>query len=419
MRGALLDLRPLRDHRAFRRLWIGTTLSGFGGQFGGFAVVFFVWDRTHDPALVGLLGLVTAVPLITVALVGSAFVDHVDRRRLAAGATWGLLATSLLMAVTAVTASPVGVMLALAAAHSGLSALAYPALRAFVPVLLPAPRLAAGLALNHLSFQLAMLLGPAAAGVVVALAGTPVCFVVDAASFGAALIGIAGLPRVTGSSGGGAGLRAVGAGLLFAVRTRPVAGALLADLCATLLAMPVALFPVVNSEKFGGSPATLGLFLTALGVGGAVASVLSGLSTRAGRPGLVLLACGAVWGAALAFTGLAPTLPAALACLAVAGAADTWAVVARGTVVQSSTPDAFQGRVAALEHVVGVAGPELGNLRAGLLASATSGATALVIGGLTCLVGTALLATLGSPLRRATIQPPTPAAVEAGQAVDL
>ena len=105
MRGALVDLRPLRDHPTFRRLWLGRTLSGFGGQFGGFAVVFYVWDSTHNPALVGLIGLVSAVPLVVVALLGSAFVDHVDRRRLAAGATWGLLATSLLMAVATVTTS--------------------------------------------------------------------------------------------------------------------------------------------------------------------------------------------------------------------------------------------------------------------------------------------------------------------------
>ena len=406
MRAALLDLRPLREHPTFRRLWLGSTLSGFGGQFGGFAVVYYVWDRTRNPALVGLIGLVTAVPLVMVALLGSAFVDHVDRRRLAGRATLGLLATSLLMAVTAVTASPVWVMLVLAGAHCALSALAYPALRAFTPLLLPPERLAAGLALNHLSFQLAMLLGPATAGLLTGAAGTTACFVVDAVSFGAALLGIAGLPRLTGSPGGGAGLSAVRDGIRFAVRTRPVAGALLADLCATLLAMPAAVFPVVNQEKFGGSPRTLGLFVTAIGVGGALASLLSGLSTRHTRPGLLLLACGGVWGLGLALAGVVDTLPAVLACLALAGAADTWAVVARGTVVQSSTPDAYLGRVAALEHVVGVAGPELGNLRAGLVASATSGSAALVTGGLACVLGTVLLATVIRPLRTTAVPPP-------------
>jgi len=398
-----VDLRPLRESRAFRGLWLGTTLSGFGGQFGAFAVTFHVWERTRDPAVVGLVGLAGAVPLIAVALLGSAFTDQVDRRRLAAAATAGQLVTSLLLALVAATRGPVWVVLVLTAAGAGLSALSAPALRAYVPVLLPAERLAAGLALKHLSFQLAMLVGPAAAGLVTAAAGTPACFLVDAATFGAARAGIAGLPPARGTTGG-AGARAVVEGLRFAVRTARVRGALLSDLCATLLAMPVALFPVLNEERFGGSPRTLGLFLTAVGVGGAVASVLSGLSTRYARPGVLLLACGAVWGGALAGAGLATSLVAVLACLAVAGAADTWAVVARGTVVQSSTPDSHLGRIAALEHVVGVAGPELGNLRAGLVASVTSGGAALVVGGLACVAGTSLIAALIRPLR----SPPLP-----------
>ena len=80
---ALADLSPLRDNRTFRRLWLGTTASGFGGQFGSFAVIYYVWDRTHSAAVVGLVGLAVGVPLIALALAGSAFADHVDRRQLA------------------------------------------------------------------------------------------------------------------------------------------------------------------------------------------------------------------------------------------------------------------------------------------------------------------------------------------------
>ncbi|HEX6920339.1 MAG TPA: MFS transporter, partial [Actinomycetes bacterium] len=122
------------------------------------------------------------------------------------------------------------------------------------------------------------------------------------------------------------------------------------------------------------------------------ASMLSGSVSRSARPGRVLLACGAGWGAALALVGLVSPLPAVLALLAVAGAADTWAVISRGTVVQSSTPDAVRGRVAALEQVVGVAGPQVGGFRAGLVAAASGGSAAILSGGLACLAAVALLA---------------------------
>ena len=180
------------------------------------------------------------------------------------------------------------------------------------------------------------------------------------------------------------------------------------DLSATLLAMPIALFPLVNEIRFGGDPQTLGLFLSAVAVGGITAGLLSGTVTRRRRAGLVQLAAAAVWGLALAGFGLAGPLWLALGCLAVAGAADTVSVVTRSALVQLETPDAYRGRVSSVEHVIGVAGPELGNFRGGLLASATSASFSLVFGGLSALLAIAAVAAANAPLRAYR----TPAAAE-------
>jgi len=402
---ALVDLRPLRENRTYRRLWLGSTASGFGSQFGGFATIYYVWQHTRSAAMVGLVGLVSAVPLIVLALAGSAFVDHVDRRRLALTCTWIQLLVSAAMTVVAFTdLGGVPAMLLLVAVSSGSSALGQPARQTFMPALLSGERLAAGLALNHSSFQLAMLLGPAAAGALTAAFGLPWCFAFDTVTFTAALIGLTGLPAGLTGGEGPAGVAAVKAGLRYAVRTPQVRGALLADLAAMLFAMPFALFPVINSEHFGGRPEVLGLFTTGVAVGGVTASILSGLATRRRHPGVVLLVCGSVWAVSLGAAGVVTHLPAVLALLACAGAADTWAVVSRGTVVQTVTPDAYRGRVSSLEFVAGVAGPQLGNLRAGLVGAATSGGAALAIGGLTGLAATALIAVTVPALRRFTIE---------------
>jgi MFS family permease len=398
---ALVDVRPLRENRTFRRLWVGTTASGFGSQFGQFATLYYVWQRTHSAAVVGLVGLVSAAPLIVIALAGSAFADHIDRRRLALRCTWLQLLVSVGMTGVAFTGvGGVPAMLLLVAVTSGASALGVPARQTFMPALLAGDRLAAGLALNHSSFQLAMLLGPAAAGGLTAAFGLPWCFAFDALTFTAALIGLTGLPAGLTRGEGPPGFAAVKAGISYASRTPEVRGALLADLAATIFAMPVALFPVINAEHFGGRPEVLGLFTTAVAVGGVGASVLSGLATRRRHPGVVLLACGSIWSVSLGLAGLATHLYAVLALLAIAGAADTWAVVSRGTVIQTVTPDVYRGRVSSLEHVAGVAGPQLGNLRAGLIAAATSGAASLAIGGLTGVTATALIAVTTPALRR-------------------
>ncbi|MBL7258301.1 MFS transporter [Paractinoplanes lichenicola] len=397
----LTDLRPLRENSTFRRLWLGTTASGFGGQFGAFAVVFYIWDTTHSKVAVGLVGLATGVPLIVLALVGSAFTDHVDRRLLALRCTAAQIVVTTAMTVVAFTdAGGVPAMLGLVAVQSALSALIGPARQSFVPALLTGERLAAGLALNNLSFQIAMLLGPAAAGALTAVAGVGWCLAFDALTFLAALIGLAGLPAGVPPSAGVPGFRAVKDGLAYAARTPPVRGALLADLAATLFAMPVVLFPVINDERFGGRPEILGLFTTALAVGGVTAALLSGLATRQGRPGRLLLICGSIWAVALGLAGTATSLPLFLCLLALAGAADTWAVVSRGTVIQTITPPGYRGRISSLEHIAGAAGPQLGNLRAGLAAAATSGAAALALGGATALVATGLIAATTPALRR-------------------
>jgi predicted MFS family arabinose efflux permease len=200
------------------------------------------------------------------------------------------------------------------------------------------------------------------------------------------------------------GLRGVADGLRFLGGSAPLRGALLTDLAATVLSMPASLFPLINAERFGGDPRTLGLFLTALAVGGVAASLLSGTFTRLPHPGLVMLFASAVWGVSMAVLGLSPNPWVGLGVLVLAGAADTVAVVSRGTVVQLSTPDAMLGRVVAAEQVTGQAGPDIGSMRAGLVAAATSGTFALVSGGLLCLAVVALIGLSTPQLRRRTTE---------------
>jgi MFS family permease len=415
LRHALVDTGPLRSSPAFRRLWLGRTLSAFGSQMTLVAVMVQVWQTTRSTAWTGAVGLAQAIPLIALGLFAGALADRADRRKVYLLATSGQAACSLLLALQGFLGGlPAAALLGLVALQSCCVAAAGPASRTFVSHLLPAPRLAAGLALERVSFQGAMLLGPALGGVVAGGPGVGACYLIDAVTFLAALHGAFGLPRMAAGEDAAVrpGLRGVVDGLAFLGRTPVVRGALLTDLAATVLSMPISLFPVVNAERFGGSPRFLGLFLTALAVGGVLASAFSGTFTRLARPGLTMLCGSAAWGAALALFGLTPSAWAGLAFLVVAGAADTVAVVSRATVVQTHTPRDLLGRVSAAEQIVGQAGPDVGNLRGGLVAEATSGPAALVSGGLLCLAAVVLLAASTPALRgRAPASPalsPTP-----------
>ena len=397
-----VDTRTLRSSPAFRRLWIGTTASAFGGQLTVVAVLYQTWELTGSPVWVGAIGIFHAVPMIVMGLVGGALADAVDRWLLVIISTTGAMTVALLLAVQSIGGSSVAVVLGLVAASASFTSIGGPARKTFIATTLHRDQIAGGIALSHLSFQGAMLAGPAVAGIVVASWGLPVCYLVDAATFGIALYGIARLPRGRVASSGKASLAEILAGWRYIARRPALNGSFLTDLAATVLAMPIALFPMINDERFGGRPETLGVFFSMIAVGGIAAGLLSGLVTRAGRPGTVQLAAAAIWGAALAGFGLAGPLWVALGFLVLAGAADTVSVISRGAVVQLDTADRYRGRVSSVEQIAGTAGPELGNVRGGLLASLTSASVALTAGGLLCVAAVAVIAASNPILRRFT-----------------
>lgn len=402
---SLLDVQPLRQAPAFRRLWLGNTLSGLGGQLALVAVLYQVWTLTHSTVAVGAVGLAQAVPMVIFGLVGGSLADAVDRRKLVLVTTTGQVAAAgLLTAQAFAGADSLALLLGLVAVHATCGGLGAPARRTFAPRLLPDNLVSAGLALNHLSFQASMLIGPAIAGVVIGAWGVGACYLLDSATFLAALYGVLRLPslRPLGTPDR-PGPRAIWASWRF-IGSRPVLrGAFVTDLLATVLAMPVALFPAVNAERYGGNPETLGLFLSAVAVGGILAGAMSGLATRSPRPARAMLIAATLWGVGIAGFGLAQQLWLALGCLAIAGAADTISVISRGSIVALATPDARRGRVSAVEHIIGVAGPDVGNFRGGVVAGATSASFALVSGGLLCVVGVAAVAAFNRPLRRFTV----------------
>lgn len=402
LRTGLVDTRPLAASADYRRLWAGTSLSGLGHQMTVVAVLFQVWELTGSPMWTGMIGLASAVPLIVFGIVGGSLADAVDRRTLVRWTTLGQMLCAAGLALQALAETHhLGIVFALVAAQATCSALGAPSRRTFPARLLPRELVPAGLALQHLSFQGAMLVGPALAGLIIGRWGLTACYAVEAVAFTAALYAVLRLPSLPplGAEGHRAGLRSIAAGLRHVLRTPAVRGSFGTDLFATLLAMPVALFPMVNQLRFGGAPETLGLFPSAIAVGGIAAGLLSGLVSRADRLGLVQLWAAGAWGAALAVFGLAEPLWAVLGALAVAGAADTVSVIARGTLVQLVTPDALRGRVSSAEHVIGVAGPDVGNARAGAVAGLTSAPVALVSGGLLCAAGVLWIALRNRPLR--------------------
>jgi MFS family permease len=429
----LIDVTPLREHPAFRRLWLGTILSRTGSAMTSFAVTLQVYDLTRSTAAVGGLGVVMFVPLLLITLPGGTLADRVDRRRLVLWVQAGQAGLSAaLFALAAFGGATLWALYALVALSSAFSAVSAPAQQTFIPRLVPKEQLGTAMALNRIVFQVMLIAGPALAGVVTAWSGLRGCYLADVASCAGALWAVARLPAMppaapaaredraadedggdegdgaahedgTDGKGGADGMGSADSddrerrrsglvltleGLAFIRRTPALCGAFLADVNATFFALPVSLFPAINTQRFGGDPRTLGLFTTAIGVGGLVSAVFAGPLKHARRHGLVMLACVAVWGGGFALFAVAPSLWLTLLSLALAGFADTFTVVVRSIIVQEATPDEFRGRVNAADFLVGAGGSELGSLEAGLVGSWTTPAISALSGGLLTIVGT-------------------------------
>ena len=417
LRRGLLDLRPLGASPDFRRLWASGLVSGLAGQMSVVAVLFQVWELTRSPFWVGAIGLVQAVPMIVLGLLGGAVADALDRRAIVVRTTAVQAVVAVALALqAALGADSLALVLALVALQSASAALGAPARRTFVKRLLPTRLLAAGVALHMIGFQASMMVGPALGGLAIGAAGVAACYALNAVGFLVSLWAAYLLPPMPPEPPADAAERGAAAergpastpgrplrvgrvlaslmdGVRLTVRRPVLRGSFAVDLAATLLAFPVALFPMINDLRFGGDPATLGLFLSAVAVGGLLAGVGSGLVTRSAHLGWIQLGAATAWGVALAGFGLAGPLWSALAFLAVAGAADTTSVTSRAAMVQLDTDDHMLGRVASVEHVIGIAGPDLGNFRAGVVAGLWSPAVAAFSGGVLCvaaIVGVAL-----------------------------
>jgi MFS family permease len=388
-----LDVRPLRSSKPFRRLWLGTGISAIGSQITTVAIPFQVYELTGSTLLVGLLGLVALVPLLTVPLYGGAVADALDRRKVLLLSDVALLLVTVALLANALLPDPrVWVLFAAEAAGTAAYGFQRPARNALTPRLVPDTQLTAAIAVEDVAFNLAHVAGPALGGILIAGFGLTGAYALDLGTFAASLLAIWSLPSVRATEAvERPGLGSVLEGLRY-VRTKPVLlGIFLVDTNAMIFGMPSALFPAF-AEELGGGPQTVGLLYSAPAAGAFAVTLVSGWMGHVRRQGVGVCVAAGLWGVAIALAGLAEAVWLAVILLALAGAADYVSAVLRSTIVLTATPDGLRGRVSGIELAQVASAPSLGNVEAGALAALTNVRFSVVSGGVACVVGTIAIA---------------------------
>jgi MFS family permease len=398
-----VDLTPLRRSRDFRLLWLGELVSEAGSQVALVAVFVQVFALTGSAAAVGAVGAVQLLPLAVASLLGGPIIDRYDRRRLLLAAQFGQAgASALLLAGALAGHPPLGLVYVGAGLVAGCQGFSLSTRASMTPNLVPADQLPSALSLNQVGWNACLIAGPALGGVVIDQLGLAWAYGLDVASFGATIAACLLMapqrPPGTEAHRGtvlGTGWAALAEGLRYLRGKRVLQATFYVDLVAMIFGMPRALFPVLAATRFGGGPETVGLLFSAVAAGALLGALTSGWVRHVRRQGLAVLWAVVVWGLGIIAFGVSgDRLVLALGCLAVAGAADVVSAVFRGTILQRNVPDDLRGRVTGIHTLVVVGGPRLGDLEAGVVASAFTPTVAVVSGGVACIAGVGVLAAI-------------------------
>jgi MFS family permease len=372
------------------------------------AVPFQVYALTNSTLAVGLLSLAEFVPLMIMAFLGGALSDAFDRRRMVQIAELGSGLGVGILLVNALLPEPrTWVLFAVAPILAALYGIFRPSLDAMVPRLVTKEELPAASALEGFRGTLGEIAGPALAGIIIATAGLPVAYAIDAATYGISLVALWFMRAIPPAPDAPpVSLRSVVEGLRYAWSRRDLLGTYTVDIIAMFFGMPMALFPAI-AASFGGA-GVLGLLYTAPAVGSLLATVTSGWIRHVHRHGLAIAAAASGWGLAIIVFGFASDLWLALVALVVAGGADMISGIFRMTMWNQTIPDRLRGRLAGIEQVSYTSGPLLGNLRAGVVASFAGVRASVVSGGILCVVGVVIAVIALPAFRRYDAREPTP-----------
>lgn len=390
----LIDISPLRISRDYRLLFFGQLISAFGTAMSFVVVPVQVYQLTGSTLLVGLLSASEFVLILLMAFIGGAYADFIDKRKMLRLTEVGqTLVTAVLVGNATLPRPQVWVLFVCAALHAGLVALQRPSFESLMQKIVPLELMSSVSALNSLRWNVTTIVGPSAAGIILARYGATTAYSIDLVTFVASLTAVFLIRAVAAPTQieERPTLRSVGEGLHYAWRRKEILGTYLIDMNAMFFGMPTALFPAM-AANFGAG--TVGFFYAAPSVGALVATLTSGWAKTVNRHGLFVALAAALWGVAIIFFGLAQNLYLALFCLALAGSFDMISGVFRMTIWSQTIPHYLRGRLAGLEMISYTSGPKLGDAEAGIVATLFNVRTSIVSGGILCVVGTAIISAL-------------------------
>ncbi len=360
-------------HRNFRLFWAGQTTSLVGSWMQSTAQAWLALELTGDPFWVTLVYASSSLPVAVISLFAGVVVDRYDKLRLVTGAQALLLVQALILWWFASTGNvTVGWLIALALIGGAINAVEIPARQTLIIELVGRDDLLDAIALNSGGFNLARIIGPTAAGILIATAGVEACFAVNAASYLAVLVGLTmvRLPEQASPGVHDSPIVRLREGLRFIRGHREVWVIIRLIAVYAIFGTPyLALLPVIARDTLKGDAAAYGWLLCSVGIGALSAALtLAALSSKVRRGRLLTYAAHA-FSACLIFFSLSRAFSLSVGLLVAVGFSMIVTNAVANGLLQTLAPDAFRGRVMAAHAWVFVGvGPVIGPFLAGAIA---------------------------------------------------
>lgn len=387
----------------FRLLWGGQFVSTIGSQMQFVALNWQIYQLTHSPLALGIIGLVRFVPIVFSGLIAGNFADAHNRKKImfVTQITMGLV--SLIMAITTFThiITPL-ILYVLTAIAAIVNSFDTPARQAFIPRLVAKEHLANAMSLNSIVWEIAAISGPAIAGFLIAAIGEGGIYTIDAVSYGAVLTSLL-LIKTHGSIGDAAvkvSFHSIAEGLRFVKSETMIWSTMLLDFFSTFFSSAYALLPIFATDILHTGPQGLGILYAAPSIGAVVAGFVMAHFHNLKHQGMILISAVIVYGLATALFGLSSFFTLSLFALFLVGAGDSVSMIIRNTIRQIVTPDHIRGRMTSINMIFFMGGPQLGEFEAGVLASLLGSQISVVLGGIGTVAAVGITAYLIPRLRK-------------------
>jgi len=387
------SLRAFR-HRNYRLFFAGQLTSLCGTWMQTVAQSWLVYRLTGSATLLGVVGFASQFPIFILAPVAGAVADTYPRRRtMLAIQTLMMLLAFPLAFLTMTNRIQVWHVMVLAVLLGLVNAFDIPVRQSFVAEMVGREDLINAIALNSSMMNGARIIGPAIAGVTVALVGEGWCFLLNGFSYLAVIIGLIFITSGNNapSEDQAPRMEAILEGFRFVLHTQPIRALLLLLGVSSLMGMPYSvLMPIFADDVLHGGARGLGLLMGFSGVG-----ALLGAATLAGRQGLrglgswVMFAC-AGFGTSLILFSLSRTFWVSILLLVPVGFSMMVQMASSNTLIQSMVPDRLRGRVMAVYSMMFVGMAPFGALLAGVLAHLLGAPVTVAVGGAACILGAAV-----------------------------